>query len=109
METQEEMAESLEAKEMPNIRQGMFKDIISGLFETYKKKNADYNGSFEKLFKEFGMTYSIIHLQEKLERIKSLQNKSNDVEGETYIDSLEDLANYAILTLIELRLKKDKQ
>ena len=92
--------------EETNIREGIFKDIVGKLYETYKKKNADYNGSFENLFKEYGMTYGIIHLQEKLERIKSLQKKSNDVEGETYVDSLEDMANYAILTLIELILQE---
>lgn len=89
-----------------NIREGLFKDIVSKLYETYKKKNADYNGSFEKLFTEWGMPYSIMHLEEKLERIKSLQNKPNQVSGESFVDSLEDMANYSILTLIELRLQK---
>lgn len=79
-----------------------FSQITSELLETYKAKNKDYGDSFAKLFEEYGMTYSIIHLQEKINRIKSLQKKDNEVKGETYIDSLKDLANYAILTLIEL-------
>lgn len=79
-----------------------FSQITSELLETYKAKNKDYGDSFAKLFEEYGMAYSIIHLQEKINRIKSLQKKSNEVKGETYVDSLKDLANYAILTLIEL-------
>lgn len=52
------------------------------------------------------MTYPIIHMQEKLNRIEALQKKNNDVKGETYIDSLKDLANYAILTLVEIEFSK---
>ena len=83
-----------------------FAFICEELKDIYKAKNADYGDSFAKLFKEYGITYSIIHLEEKLNRIKSLQKKLNDVDGETYIDSLKDLVNYGILTLIELQTKE---
>lgn len=90
-------------KELSDMtKEEKFSQITSELLETYKAKNKDYGDSFAKLFEEYGMTYSIIHLQEKINRIKSLQKKSNEVKGETYVDSLKDLANYAILTLIEL-------
>ena len=84
----------------------LFKYICDDMLETYKTKNADYGDSFAKLFKKYGMTYPIIHMQEKLNRIEALQAKGNDVKGETYIDSLKDLANYAILTLIEIYFSK---
>lgn len=83
-----------------------FAFICEDLKGIYKAKNADYGDSFAMLFKEYGITYSIIHLEEKLNRIKSLQKKSNDVDGETYVDSLKDLVNYGILTLIELQEKE---
>lgn len=83
-----------------------FAFICEELKAVYKAKNADYGDSFAKLFKEYGITYSIIHLEEKLNRIKSLQKKSNYVDGETYVDSLKDLVNYGILTLIELQTKE---
>lgn len=83
-----------------------FAFICEELKAIYKAKNADYGDSFTRLFKEYGITYSIIHLEEKLNRIKSLQKKSNDVDGETYVDSLKDLVNYGILTLIELQNKE---
>lgn len=88
------------------IKENEFKSICNELLETYRKKNADYGDSFAKLFKKRGMIYPIIHLEEKLNRIEALQDKNNDVSGETYIDSLKDLANYAILTLIELQVYK---
>lgn len=82
----------------------VFESICGDMLSIYKAKNADYGDSFSCMFMEYGMVYPIMHLQEKLERIKSLQKKSNEVEGETLADSLYDLANYAIMTLIELKL-----
>lgn len=84
----------------------LFKSICEDMLETYKAKNADYGDSFKKLFEKYGMTYPIIHMQEKIARIEALQKKNNDVKGETYLDSLKDLANYAILTLIEIEFSK---
>lgn len=84
----------------------LFKSICKDMLETYKAKNADYGDSFKKLFEKYGMTYPIIHMQEKLNRIEALQAKNHEVKGETYLDSLKDLANYAILTLIEIEFSK---
>lgn len=88
------------------LKEHKFKSICEGLLETYKKKNADYGDSFAKLFKKRGMSYPLIHFEEKINRIDALQSKENQVDGETYVDSLKDLANYAILTLIELEFSK---
>lgn len=91
---------------MGNNKGNIFSSICDDMLKTYIAKNKDYGDSFSKLFKKYGMTYPIIHMEEKLNRIEALQSNSNAVEGETYIDSLKDLANYAILTLIELELNK---
>lgn len=88
------------------LKEHKFKSICEGLLETYKKKNADYGDSFAKLFKKRGMSYPLIHFEEKINRIDALHSKENQVDGETYVDSLKDLANYAILTLIELEFSK---
>lgn len=93
-------------KTKENDKFELFKSICDDMLETYKAKNADYGDSFKKLFEKYGMTYPIIHMQEKLNRIEALQKKNNDVKGETYLDSLKDLANYAILTLIEIEFSK---
>ena len=54
------------------------------------------------IFKECGMTYAYGHMAEKLERVKSLMKDEAKVNGEGMKDSLLDLANYAILTIMEL-------
>ena len=79
-----------------------FKSITDKMFETFKAKNHDYGSSFSNLFKECGMTYAYGHMAEKLERVKSLMNDEAKVNGDGMKDSLLDLANYAILTIMEL-------
>ena len=48
------------------------------------------------------MTYAYGHMAEKLKRVKSLMSDEAKVSGESMRDSLLDLANYAILTIMEL-------
>lgn len=76
--------------------------ICKELHDTYVRKNHDYGDSFSKLFKKYKMPYALGHMEEKLQRIDSLSKKKAAVVGESIQDSLLDLANYAILTLIEL-------
>lgn len=80
-----------------------FQKITSDMLETYKKKNSDYGSSFDDLYDEFGMTSVVIRLSDKINRLKSLVKKSEqaEVKDESIEDTLKDLANYAILTLIK--------
>lgn len=79
-----------------------FRAITNKMCNTFEVKNSDYGNSFHKLFEECGMTYAYGHLAEKLERINSLRKNEAKVKGESMKDSLFDLANYAILTIMEL-------
>lgn len=79
-----------------------FRDITNKMCNTFEVKNHDYGDSFHKLFEECGMTYAYGHMAEKLERINSLRKNEAKVKGESMKDSLYDLANYAILTIMEL-------
>lgn len=85
-----------------------FKEITDKMFGTYKAKNKDYGDSFRILFEECGMIYANGHMAEKLERVKSLMKDEAKVKGEGMKDSLKDLANYAILTIMELERKEEK-
>ena len=73
------------------------------LTEIYQAKNQDYGNSFEKTLDRFGLVASIIRLSDKMNRIKSLSQKKAKVESESIEDTLLDLANYAIMTVIWLR------
>ena len=84
-----------------------FKEITDKMCDIYKRKNSDYGNSFSKLFKKCGMTYAYGHLAEKIERIDSLIENEAKVQGESMLDSLYDLANYSILTIMEIEKRKE--
>lgn len=85
-----------------------FEKITKQMFETYKKKNADYGNSFDDLFDEFGMTSALIRMKDKYNRLKSITEKKDiQVKDESVEDTLLDLANYCILTVLKLRKNKD--
>lgn len=77
--------------------------ICRELSALYARKNADYGDSFHKTFLEEGMAMARIRLSDKLERFKRL-TRSNEqhVQNESVRDTLIDLANYAIMTVMEL-------
>lgn len=82
-----------------------FKNITVQMANMYEAKNNDYGNSFSDMFNEFGLTSSIIRLSDKLNRLKSLNTKEAMVKDESIIDTLMDLANYSIMTIVELENK----
>lgn len=79
------------------------KKLCNEIHELYKLKNANYGNSFSELFEEFEMLYVVPRLVEKTNRIKTLtMNKDLDYDDESIRDSLLDLANYSIMTVMEL-------
>ena len=85
----------------------MYRSLLDKLFETYKAKNSDYGNAFAEMFDELGIDYAYGKLREKMNRIKVLRNKPNMVDNEGLEDALLDTAGYAILTLVELKKRKD--
>ena len=94
-----------EEKLSPNEK--LFKEITDKMFTTYQKKNKDYGSSFDELFDEFGMTSALLRLKDKYNRLKSITEKGQiEVKDESVEDTLLDMANYAILTVLKLRMDK---
>lgn len=77
--------------------------ICKELNNIYEAKNADYGDSFGKGYKEYGLTMPCIRLEDKLMRLKQLSKSEAKVKDESIIDTLLDLANYSIMTVIELK------
>lgn len=66
-------------------------------------KNHDYGDSFHQTFTEEGMAMARIRLGDKLARFKSLTKSGvQEVKDESIRDTLIDLANYAIMTVLEM-------
>ena len=69
----------------------------------YAKKNHDYGDSFHLTFCEEGMAMDRIRLGDKYNRFKTLSRKGRQEVGDESIrDTLIDLANYAIMTVLEM-------
>lgn len=77
-----------------------FKSITSKMAETYEKKNHDYGDSFDKSLDKFGLIASVVRMGDKMNRIESLAQKKAMVQDESIKDTLLDLANYAIMTVM---------
>ena len=82
----------------------LHKEIVLELNEMYRKKNNDYGDSFKRTRDKHSNT-ALIHLNEKLDRLETLiGGQEQKVNDETIEDTLLDLANYAILELMERKL-----
>ena len=79
------------------------KALCDEINNLYAKKNHDYGDSFHQTYLEEGYAMSRIRLSDKLNRFKSLtRQNSRMVEDESIRDTLIDLANYAIMTILEM-------
>ena len=80
------------------------KAICTELSELYARKNNDYGDAFHLSFVEEGMAMARIRLGDKLNRFKTLTKDPNSqgVKDESVRDTLIDLANYAIMAVMEL-------
>ena len=77
--------------------------VCQELTETYKKKNADYGNSFENSLDKQGLIAGIIRMDDKMSRLISLNSKKEQqVLDESLRDTLMDLANYAIMSVMWL-------
>ena len=79
-----------------------FKKLCTEITDLYEKKNHDYGDSFHKTYVEEGMAMPRIRLHDKLSRFDTLSRGSGQqVSGEAIRDTLIDLANYALMTVME--------
>lgn len=93
------MSDSLKEKS----KSERFCGICSDLHNLYMAKNARYKDSFSESFKDYGIVVSAIREQDKVNRLKYLVTNTQDSGGdESIVDTLKDIANYAIMTLMEL-------
>lgn len=86
---------------MTNVE--MHRKLCEELNNLYEKKNHDYGDSFHLSYMEEGMAMPRIRLSDKLNRLKTLSRAENqEVKDESIRDTLIDLANYAIMTVMEI-------
>ena len=82
--------------------------ICEKLNEIYINKNHDYGDSFGETFRKLGIVSAVTRITDKTNRLQSLCKKEQKVNDESIRDTLMDLANYAVMTIIELDEEQER-
>lgn len=83
-------------------------ELLDEMHEIYRKKNADYGDSFGEVYREYGIISALTQIAHKHKRLVQLGLSDQlHVKDEAITDTLMDLANYAIMTIIELEKQYD--
>lgn len=95
---------------MSNSTTGQFVKITEEMASLYERKNKDYGDAFANEVKLSGWGYATGLLGNKVGRIRNLllRTKQPPEVKESVEDTLIDLANYAIMTLMEVRAHKEQ-
>lgn len=93
---------------MENRKADKFKGILLEMYDTYEKKNSDYGNSFGDTIREFGYIPAVARINDKLNRIKKMVKGEKMNVHESMRDNLLDIANYCILTVMEIDNQKQR-
>ena len=86
-----------------------FKDITEEMNALYERKNHDYGNSFSETFRKLGIISAATRMLDKMNRIVFLVTKDQQkVNDESLRDTLIDIANYAVMTIMEIDKKKER-
>lgn len=80
-------------------------ELCDQIHDTYIQKNTAYGDSFHELYKDLGIISAVTQITHKYSRLKTLakdKNNNIDIGDEAITDTLLDLANYCLLTVIEI-------
>lgn len=86
-----------------------FQDITQEMLELYAKKNRDYDNSYSRSLDEDGLLVAKIRLGDKFSRFSTLIKQEALVKDETIEDTLIDMANYSVMTLLWLKNNKSTE
>lgn len=85
-----------------------YQQIINKLYKIYVDKNHDYGNSFDDTCDEFGLIAPVIRMNDKIKRCKSVLKNNNFKVNESLEDTISDLANYCIMTLMWMKKNSKK-
>ena len=80
--------------------------------DLYLPKNAAYGDSFHKLYSDLGIISAVTQISHKYNRLVNLAKDKNAdtlAADESITDTLLDLANYCILTAMEIEREQNKE
>lgn len=92
------------------IFENSFEAILDDMKITHNNKNSDYGNAFEDALNNpnLGLTYAAGLVYNKASRFVNLHNKTHCRVSESLEDTLLDLANYCVMTVVWLRKQNPK-
>lgn len=83
------------------------KKLVEFLHDVYVRKNHDYGDSFSRSFGKYGITAALVRMEDKWNRLENLAGGAKQrVPDEGLRDTCLDLANYCLMTVMELDRRK---
>ena len=84
----------------------LHKNVCDFLNKVYEAKNHDYGDSFGKSVSKRGITAAMVRMEDKWNRLDNLTINPDEaqVKDEAIADTLLDLANYCIMTYMEMEI-----
>lgn len=76
--------------------------------DTFAKKRKDYGQTTTETYDKFGPVSMLTRMHDKMGRLDNLLGRAqeNNVLNESIEDTLLDLANYALITILEMRKRQ---
>lgn len=84
-------------------------DLLDFLHNLYVTKNHDYGDSVHDTYEKYGLISFLVRIEDKMNRARVLSQTTAMVNDEKIEDTLLDMANYAIMAVMELQLSKEAQ
>ena len=91
-----------------NKRIENYKQLQDGMLKTFIAKDSDYGDSFGKTFDKYGIVSALTRMSDKLNRLDNLASSNTMQVDESIEDTLLDLANYAMLTYLQIHKFNEK-
>lgn len=87
-----------------------FEKITQKMSNLYKEKNKNYGDAFDKSLDEDGLLVSKIRIGDKYLRFVNLvKTGSNGTSDESLKDTLIDLANYAVMSIMWIERREEER
>ncbi len=86
----------------------VFNTLTKQMSDTFAKKRKDYGQTTTETYDKFGPVSMLTRMHDKMGRLDNLLGRAqeNNVLNESIEDTLLDLANYALITILEMRKRQ---
>lgn len=96
-----EEVKEVSTRKIPKVQR--HKELCKQLNKIYEAKSNDYGDSFGQTYKQLGITSALVRISDKYNRLMSLgSGKKQKVNDESLRNTCIDLANYALMLVLEL-------